>query len=70
MLAGMDDHDHTHAHHDHARQKPALMDPRRGPFRSQRVYNDILATILSAPPAEFDGIYAYCQLGKIGDFVR
>lgn len=70
MLRGMNEHDLPHLTHDPARAKPALMDPRRGPFRSQRVYNNILQGILGATDDVYRAFYAYCQLGKIGDFVR
>lgn len=69
MLRGMDDHDHPHLTNDPA-PKPALMDPRRGPFRSQRVFNNILQGILGAEDSVYRAFYAYVQLGQIGDFVR
>ena len=46
------------------------MDPRRGPFRSQRVFNNILQGILGADEGTYRAFYAYVQLGQIGDFVR
>lgn len=61
MLRGMDD-----LTHDHHPAKLAPMDPRRGPFRSQRAFNNILASILGAPEADYRAFYAYVQLGQIG----
>lgn len=67
MLAGMNEHSPII---DPARANPAMMDPRRGPFRSQRVFNNILQGILGASEDAYKGFYLYCQLGQIGDFVR
>lgn len=66
MLAVMSEHEHTHCNHEHSHHTPALVDPRRGPFRSQRAFNDLLQGILNATPAEFQAFYSYCQLGLIG----